>query len=392
MVTAMPMPRPRSGSLPASGHRDSREVESILSSPASTIIGRTSNDVSTSSDNASIIEGLTNVNLQKKEWKRPCGAERKRRRRVRLEAEARALASAGSSGTGEGVRFIGPLPRYAYMPSSAPKAQAEGGPKTRTDARARNNPGPSKDRAFTGPLMQPSTSTSRSQQDPPGPKRPRGTPGSDKGTQKKRKVDSSVTFKDVLLISHRLAVVQESYPVDLMTEEDFISLKNRLTEVILDGPESDPAPNFIRTRFISGSARFECANEYSKTWLYNTIEKIPGLRVATEEELGSIAKVWAIVFDPNVEAEVFLKLLKRANPELLVGLWRCVYTKREGDKTVFTLLIDKQNSLKKLKELDYRPFYLLSRVHFRVDEEAEEKKDDATPAVAQASTSKGAAI
>src|SRR5690606_33919268 len=33
MVTAMPMPRPRSGSLPASGHRDSREVESILSSP-----------------------------------------------------------------------------------------------------------------------------------------------------------------------------------------------------------------------------------------------------------------------------------------------------------------------------------------------------------------------
>src|SRR5690606_14492778 len=65
MVTAMP--RPRSGSLPASGHRDSREVESILSSPASTIKGRTSNDVSISSDNASIIEGLTNVNIQKKE-------------------------------------------------------------------------------------------------------------------------------------------------------------------------------------------------------------------------------------------------------------------------------------------------------------------------------------
>ncbi|XP_067203093.1 uncharacterized protein [Linepithema humile] len=166
-------------------------------------------------------------------------------------------------------------------------------------------------------------------------------------------------------------IVAEGYPEAEITAEQLTLLRSAVSKKI-DGIQEGPVPRFHGTSLRSG-ASVRCADEASLGWLVERIGGITPWEGARLKVVGMDAfqrQHRAVVWVPGSSegAATVLKRLERQNPGLVTGSWKVfaegVGTTKEGGNLVLGVL---ESSVFKLRTLDFKPFFGLDRIAFRVN-------------------------
>ena len=166
-------------------------------------------------------------------------------------------------------------------------------------------------------------------------------------------------------------IAAEGYPEAEITAEQLTLLRGAVSKEI-DGIQEGPVPRFHSTSLRSGAAVVRCADEVSLGWL---VERIGGiipwegarLRVMGLDALQKQHRAVVWVPGPPEGAATVLRRLEKQNPGLVTGSWKVfaegVGATREGGNLVLGI---PESSVLKLRTLDFKPFFGLDRIAFRV--------------------------
>ncbi|KAG8238126.1 hypothetical protein J437_LFUL012740 [Ladona fulva] len=72
----------------------------------------------------------------------------------------------------------------------------------------------------------------------------------------------------------KMAIIPESYPEVVMTQEWHIEMEGKLEEPWGSTPEGQALPSFEGTRLINGALEVICEEDYSMAWLGQAVEKV----------------------------------------------------------------------------------------------------------------------
>ncbi|XP_012228303.1 uncharacterized protein [Linepithema humile] len=167
------------------------------------------------------------------------------------------------------------------------------------------------------------------------------------------------------------AIAAESYPEAEITAEQLTLLRGAVSKEI-DGIQEGPVPRFYSTFLRSGAAVVRCADEASLGWLVGRIGGIipwedAKLKVMGMDALQRQHRAMVWVPGPPEGAATVLKRLEKQNPGLVTGSWKVfaegVGATKEGGNLVLGV---PESSVLKLRMLDFKPFFGLDRIAFRV--------------------------
>lgn len=195
----------------------------------------------------------------------------------------------------------------------------------------------------------------------------RNTP--DETLVKKQKTKEDKPSYSGVLSGIRAAVVLTTYPEGQMTLEDAREV-GRLLAVAIDRDcdrEELPAPRFEGSRWMGEYQGYICADEASFFYLKTVMEAAGKYKVYQAKDLPPKTKVLAVFPEVAPEKTVF-KRLEFQNSGLSCKKWKILRSK--VDEKGYHMVIAIDNVTKTiLEKVQYRPYYLGIRVHFKLLEE-----------------------
>jgi len=171
----------------------------------------------------------------------------------------------------------------------------------------------------------------------------------------------------------KAAVVFATYPRRQMTEADGARV-NLLIEQAIDNMEEGESPNFEGSRWMGDYQGYICSNEATFFFLRKAVEVTGEFKVFLPKKLPPRIKVMAH-FLRKEDEETVLRRLKGQNRGLNVEKWKILKSKVDGRGYHMVLAID-WASKEALEELNWRPHYSVTRVHFRLLEERSTQQDE----------------
>lgn len=195
----------------------------------------------------------------------------------------------------------------------------------------------------------------------------RNTP--DETLVKKPKTKEDKPSYSGVLSGIRAAVVLTTYPEGQMTLEDAGDVDRLLAEAIDRDCDREelPAPRFEGSRWMGEYQGYICADETTFFYLRTVMEAAGKYKVYQAKDLPPKTKVLAVFPKVAPEKTVF-KRLEFQNSGLSCKKWKILRSK--VDEKGYHMVIAIDNATKTvLENVQYRPYYLGIRVHFKLLEE-----------------------
>ncbi|XP_073981647.1 uncharacterized protein [Rhodnius prolixus] len=185
--------------------------------------------------------------------------------------------------------------------------------------------------------------------------------------------EEAISSSRYSLSTHRMAIVLDSYPNDLLVEEQADLLQQKLVEQI----SSEKFTGGIRPQFRScylsrGALIIVCESEMARLWLGKVVPELrlwkgAKLKVGPAKDVLTTAKVtmWVSGVLKNASPSAILEKLRVQNEGLETAGWRVINRKVEskGQTLVFTL---PEQTLSWLKRSNFEVFLGLEVVKLRI--------------------------
>ena len=180
-----------------------------------------------------------------------------------------------------------------------------------------------------------------------------------------------------------MVVTDEAYPEVSLTPEDLGGLHMAFFRTFKSGPPGVKIPRLETSFCKEGVFVLIAADEEAKAWVHENVPRLAPegrtFRVGGVELLQSYTKATARFPPSSEEPREILAYLEASNPSLKTDSWRLIKTQEEtgvaqpGKEKLLVMLIP-ESQVRALQALDYRPFYTLGRVHFKLPQRVREEK------------------
>lgn len=218
-----------------------------------------------------------------------------------------------------------------------------------------------------------------------GKKRPRDDSKTPPQPKKWRKTGKPTGSYSEVASEFRMAVIDRRHPEVLLDQGQADLIQNFLVDEMDEAPCSSENPlQFTKTTFGGGVLWMTCANEATITWLKKAVVHLGApwegadLTVVKSKDLPKRPRV--LVFIPGQEEDWGEKVkprLEKQNPGLRVDSWIKLSKKTEKEGTIWAFSID-EASFGTLEGNQYRAYYKLGRLTFRVIKGPDGKEDQGT--------------
>uniref|UniRef100_A0A146LAN8 DUF4780 domain-containing protein n=1 Tax=Lygus hesperus TaxID=30085 RepID=A0A146LAN8_LYGHE len=166
---------------------------------------------------------------------------------------------------------------------------------------------------------------------------------------------------------YRMAVIPARYPDTQLNQAQAELVQYKILEAV---DNAAVAPQFFGAKFIAGVLWIHCANDVTKHWLVELVERLPalweGARLMTvsSKDLPRRPKVLVWIPDARVTIDVVKARLSRQNAGLMTAEWHLMSRRRAANGQTFAFSID-QKSFDALTTLKFTAFWGLGRVTFQ---------------------------
>lgn len=163
------------------------------------------------------------------------------------------------------------------------------------------------------------------------------------------------------------------------------------------------APSFNGNRQGESELELECADDRTVRWLFSTVPKLrpfkePALKIITQLEWEAAYKPkrmmrMSVIVPWETTPAYFMQVLRSNNPFLKTRYWEVKHVENWGERTKICLKVD-DTSVDMLKERNFKAFWLLNVIKFKLERTESEKECERAGndigKVAENSTSKAA--